>query len=102
MEIGAQLYTVRRMTQTLEGLAETLVNLLEAGQEQVGHLPRDLGDDIRELLLGLLHIVPLTAEEFVAGVDPLILLDSAQIGIAQGSEGFGKGRGIQVGCTRQG
>ena len=67
-----------------EGLLETLVEQPELLGEDVGHLPGDLLDDPLQVRLGLLHVVPLARQIGITGVDPLELLDGADVGRAQG------------------
>ena len=69
-----------------EGGLEALGEELELLGEDAGHLRRDLSDDLFQIRLGGLHVVPLAGEIGVAGVHPVILLDGADIGGAQGGD----------------
>ena len=54
--------------------------------ENLGHLLRDLADDVLQLALGLLHIVALVRQVGVAGVHPLELVDGPDVWGAQGGD----------------
>ena len=59
----------------LKDLAEIVVDLLEFGNENGGHLFGNIPDNALQLPLGVEHIVPLGSQVGIALVDPGILLD---------------------------
>ena len=50
------------------------------------HLPGDLGDDLLQLLLGPLDVIPLVGEIGIPLVDPVKLLDGVQVDVAQAGD----------------
>ena len=67
-----------------EGLAEALVYLLEAPDEDLLHLARDLLDDADKLTLSLCHVVALPTEEAIALADSVVFLYRAEVRRTEG------------------
>ena len=57
---------------------------MEAGDEDLLHLAGNVLDNAQEFRLGLVHVAALLGEELIAGVDPLVFVDGAQVRGAQG------------------
>ena len=66
-----------------EDAAKVLVDGPEAVGEDVFHLARQAGDHPGQLVPAALDVLHLSAEGVVAGLDLLILLDGADIDVAQ-------------------
>ena len=71
-----------------EGLLEGLVEHSKLLGKNSAHLLRNIGDDALQLLLGLLHIVPLVGEVGITLVDALELVDGVQVDITQSGDGL--------------
>ena len=70
-----------------EGLAEGLVDDGELLGKNGFHFGGDVRNDVLQLPLGLLHVVPLVPEVGIPLVDPLELVDGVQIDVAQARDG---------------